>query len=357
MLEDSKSTMTVDFRSDNVSGAHPAVLQALLDASRNSVGAYGDDPHTQQLQHTFSELFEREVAVFPVATGTAANALSIALYSPPWGAVYCHPHAHIQVSECGAPEAFSAGAKLVSVAASEAPRDGKLTAQQVEKAIHREGAVHAVQPAVISVSQATEIGTLYRPDELGSLSALAKHHGMALHVDGARFANALVALQATPAQLTWQAGVDVLSFGATKNGCLTAEAVVLFDLSRAQELAFRRKRAGHLLSKMRFVSAQLAAYVRDGLWLQNARWANQQATKLAEGLTALGLTLCAPVETNQVFVELSDSLAARLRQQGFLFYDWTTLGAQCRRLVTAFDTSEESVRLLLNALADAQRST
>lgn len=341
----------MDFRSDNVGGAHPEILAALLAANEGTASAYGDDAHSARVTARFSELFEREVAVFPVATGTAANALGLSLYCPPWGAIYCHPHAHIQVSECGAPEAFTGGAKLVSVA-EEPDGAGKLSPGAVARAIHREGAVHAVQPAVISISQATELGCVYSASELGALSETARRHGMALHVDGARFANAVAALGVSPAALSWRAGVDVLSFGATKNGCMTAEAVVLFSPERARELSFRRKRAGHLLSKVRYTSAQLTAYVADDLWLRNARIANAAAARLADGFAQRGLRLRVPVQTNQVFVDLPETVAHQLRARGFQFYDWPTLGGAARRFVTAFDTQPEQVDALLAALSE-----
>lgn len=341
----------MDFRSDNVAGAHPAILEALTRANHSTASAYGDDAISSRLEARFSALFERQVAVLPVATGTAANALALALYTPPWGAVYCHPHAHIQVSECGAPEAFSGGAKLVAVESGSAPTLDKLEAGSVERAIHREGAVHVVQPAAVSISQPSETGTLYSSSEIEALGEVARRHSMALHVDGARFANALVALDASPAQLTWRAGVDVLAFGGTKNGCMAAEAVVLFQPERARELNFRRKRAGHLLSKLRFFAAQWEAYLESDLWLVNARHANAMARRLANGLLRLGVQLLRPVQTNQVFAQLEPALCARLRAQGFQFYDWPTLGAGARRLVTSYDTREGDVDTLLGALA------
>jgi threonine aldolase len=335
----------VDFRSDNVGGAHPAVLEAIVRANRGAADPYGADLWSQRLAARFNDLFEREVAVFPVATGTAANALSIAMFTPPWGAVYCHPNAHVNVSECGAPEQFSAGAKLIAV-----PGDsGKITGHGVERAIHREDAVHTVQPSLVSISQASEIGTLYTRSELESLSEACARHRMHLHVDGARFAHALVALGASPAELTWKAGVDVLAFGATKNGCLAAEAVVLFEPARAQELAYRRKRAGHLISKQRFVSAQLEAYLTDELWLSNARQANALAQRLGAALQSAGFALATPVETNQLFVTWPASVAANLRARGFAFYDWGALGPDVYRLVTAFDTRVEDVDALVTA--------
>src|SRR6185312_1799022 len=248
-------------------------------------------------------------AVFPVATGTAANALALAALTPPWGAIYCHEAAHIQSDECGAPEFFAAGAKLLPLAGE----DAKLMPATVEAALLERGVVHHVQPSALSISQATEAGTLYRPAEIAALGALARRHGLALHMDGARFANAVAALGCAPADLTWRAGVDALSFGATKNGALAAEAVIFFDPAKAADLAYRRKRAGHLFSKMRFLSAQLDAYLADGLWLRNARHANAMAARLGQGLARLpGARLVHPVEANEVFVELAEASIAAL---------------------------------------------
>jgi threonine aldolase len=344
---DAPAEERVDFRSDNVSGALPEVLEALVAEGRRRDAAYGEDASSRALTEELAALFEHEVAVLPVATGTAANALALALYTPPWGAVYSHAHAHIQVSECGAPEGYTGGAKLVPL---EGGADGKLGPRAVSAAIHREGSVHAVQPAVVSVSQATETGCVYTPAELGALAEVARAHGMAVHVDGARFANALVASGHTPAELTWRAGVDVLAFGATKNGCVLAEALILFQPARARELAFRRKRAGQLLSKQRFSAVQLRAYLAEGRWLRAAQHANEVARRLAAGLEARGVELAAPVHTNQVFPRLNDAEASALRARGAAFYDWPTLGAGVRRLVTAFDTRTEDVDAFLHAL-------
>ena len=336
----------MDFRSDNVSGVHPAILEALAAINGSSASAYGADAVTQRLERRLAEVFEHEVGVAVVATGTAANALSLALYTPPWGAVYCHEHAHIALDECGAPEAFTAGAKLVGLSGA----GGKLAATTLSASIQGRGVVHAVQPASVSISQVSESGLTYTPDEIGALSQVAKRHGLALHMDGARFANAVVSLGATPAQITWKAGVDVLSLGATKNGALAAEAVVLFDRGKLEELSYRRKRAGHLLSKMRYASAQLEAYLAHDLWLRNARHANAMATRLSDGLRARGLTPLLPVQANELFVPIAEPRASALRAVGFAFYDWPQLGADTRRLVTAFDTRAAHVDALLQSL-------
>jgi threonine aldolase len=336
----------VDFRSDNVRGAHPKVIDAVVSASHGSASPYGGDPWSERLVTRLGEIFEHEVRVFPVATGTAANALALALCAPPWGAIYCHHEAHVQVDECGAPEHMTGGAKLVPLPGEH----GKLTPRTLAMEIRGAGVVHAVQPAALSLSQSTEAGTVYRPEELAALSELGRAHGLALHMDGARFANALVALTASPAELTWKAGVDVLCLGGTKNGCLAAEAIVLFDPRKADELAFRHKRAGHLLSKQRFISAQLEAYLSDDLWLRNARHANARARELAQGFARAGVPVLAPAEANEVFVALSDARAVALRSAGFAFLDWPALGREARRFVTGFDTRIEDVAALTSAL-------
>jgi threonine aldolase len=345
----------VDFRSDNVSRAHPAILEAVIAANQGASAAYGDDPATRRLAMRFSELFERQVTVLLVATGTAANALSLAAFTPPWGTIFCHAGAHIAVAECGAPELFTGGARLAPLAGAA----GKITAAAIEAAIFREGDVHATQPAAVSISQATEIGTVYRAAEIAALAEGARRHRMALHIDGARFANALVSgAGGTPAELTWRAGVDVLSFGATKNGCLGAEAIVLFHPQRdariVEELGYRRKRGGHLLSKGRFLSAQLEAYLAGDLWLANARQANTMARRLAAGLErALGTPPHEPVESNQIFIALGVEVAAALRAAGFLFHDWPAIGPGGCRLVTSWDTTAEEVDALLAAAEKA----
>jgi len=267
----------MNFRSDNVTGVAPEILAALAAANAGSAAAYGEDAVTKRLAQRFAALFEHAVEVFPVATGTAANALALATLVPSWGVIYCHEAAHIQVDECGAPEFFAGGAKLLPLAGD----DAKLRPEVVERAIGGQGVVHHAQPAAISISEATEAGTLYRPEEIAALGALARRHGLALHMDGARFANAVAALGCSPAELSWRAGVDALSFGATKNGALAAEAVIFFDPAKVKGFAYRRKRGGHLLSKMRFLSAQLEAYLADDLWLANARHANAMAARLA----------------------------------------------------------------------------
>jgi len=338
----------MDFRSDNVAGASPQIMAALLAANDGPASSYGADAVTSRLERRFAELFAHEVAVFPVATGTAANALALATLTPPWGIVYCHEDAHIAVDECGAPEFFAGGAKLVTLAGD----GGKIAPAAIAARLTERGFVHHAQPAAISVSQTTEAGTVYRPDEIAALGAFARQEGLALHVDGARFANAVAAFGCAPADITWRAGVDALSFGATKNGALAAEAVIFFDPAKARDFGYRRKRGGHLLSKMRFLSAQLEAYLEDGLWLENAGRANRMAARLGAGLARLGgAHLRQPVEANEVFVELPERVIGALAEDGFQFYRWGSAEATCLRLVASFATRDGEVDAFLAAAA------
>ncbi|MFC7333228.1 threonine aldolase family protein [Rhodocista pekingensis] len=336
----------MNFMSDNVSGAAPEILAALNEVSAaGAMPSYGADPVTARLDGRMTALFGTPVTTFPVATGTAANALALSVLTPPYGAVYCHAEAHINVDECGAPEMFTSGAKLIPLPGAH----GKLTPQGLADALARAhvGFVHAVQPAALSLTQVTEAGTVYTPDEVAALCAVAKRHGLKVHMDGARFANAVASLGCDPAEVTWRAGVDVLSFGATKNGALAAEAVVFFDRALAESFGYRRKRAGHLFSKMRFLSAQLDAYLTDGLWLRLAGHANAMAQALGAGLAALpGASLRAPVEANEVFVELPEAVTEGLLERGFQFYRWD--GAVVR-LVTAWNTQAGDVAALVAA--------
>ncbi len=335
-----------NFASDNVSGASPEIVAALAAAAEARAMPYGADEWTARVEVECAELFETEVAVFPVATGTAANALALAALTPPHGAIYCHPESHAYGDECGAPEFYSGGAKMVIV---DGP-DCKISADDLAAALAdaRSHGVHNVRPAALTLSQATEAGTAYKPDELAALAEVARGHGMGVHMDGARFANALVHQDLSPAGATWRCGVDVLSFGATKNGALAAEAVIFFRPELAHEFGERRKRGGHLLSKMRFVSAQLGAYLSDDLWLRNARAANRAAARLAEGLAAIaGMRLVHPVEANEVFAALPGPLIDALEGDGFGFYRMG--GAGVIRLVASFNTSDADVDAFLAA--------
>jgi threonine aldolase len=332
----------MDFRSDNVAGAAPDILQAVIDANSGTVTSYGNDPYSERVEKRLGEIFEKPVKAFAVATGTACNALALSALTPAYGAILCHEEAHIHLDECGAPELFSGGAKLVPIHGP----GGKLTPQGVRNVLEQTltGDPHRVQPAALSITQATEAGTCYRPAEIAALAEIARGRQMKVHMDGARFANAVAHLGLAPAEITWKAGVDVLSFGATKNGALGAEIVVFFDAGLAESFVVRRKRGGQLLSKMRFVSAQLEAYLKGERWLELARHANAMATRLAQGLQRLPqVSLVHPVEANEIFVVLPPQVIAGLRASGFNFYDWTDGVPGTIRLVLAFNTDPAHV--------------
>jgi threonine aldolase len=338
----------MNFVSDNCYGATPEILAAIAAIGQSPVAAYGDDDVTQSLTRRFSEVFERDVAVFPVVSGTAANALALATLVPPHSAILCHAEAHIAVDECGAPEFFTHGAKLVGIESG----DAKLRPALIKRALapFQKGVVHQLQPAAISIAQASERGTVYSPAEIAAIAEVAGEHGMKVHMDGARFANALAGLGCAPAELTWKAGVDVLSFGATKNGALAAEAVVFFNPDDARDFAYRRKKSGHLASKLRFLSVQLEAYLRDDHWLQNARRANLFARRLAEGLAQSDeIEIVHPVQANAVFASIPDALAARLRKAGVEFYSWGAppAGRTVARLMLSFATPEDDIARLI----------
>jgi threonine aldolase len=333
------------FYSDNTATAAPEILAAIVEANQGHTIAYGDDPWTKRLDEVLGQFFGTEVRAFAVTTGTAANSLSLATLSPPWGAIYTHEEGHIGVDECGAPQFFTGGAQLVSLPGA----NGKLTPEVLRAAVEKHPAnVHTVQPAVVSLTQATELGTAYRPDEISAISELARERGLAVQMDGARFANALTFLDCHPGDITWRAGVDVLSFGATKNGALAAEAVVFFNPERVRDFEFRRKRAGHLISKSRFVAAQFLAYVETGVWQRNARRANAFAQRIGR---AAGTTLLHPVEANEVFVRLGEERKAGLRVKGFGFYDWGPARSGEARFVASWDQREDDVEALCSALS------
>ena len=341
----------MNFASDNTAGVAPAILQAVARANEGYALGYGDDAVTARVERRLAQLFEHDVAVFLVPTGTAANALALAQLTPPWGAVLCHAESHISTDECGAAEFFGGGIKLITLAGEGC----KIAPATLESALARGpwGGPHHVTPAALSISQATEVGTIYRAPEIRRLAEIARAHDVAVHLDGARFANALVRTNVTPAEMTWRAGVDVLSFGATKNGVLAAEAVIFFDPARTRGMSERRKRGGHLLSKHRFLAAQMEAYLADDLWLDLARQANRMADRLAEGLAAAGIKPVWPVEANEVFVPLSAEADRRLKGAGAMYYPWSTASMPAGlflrpnvtlvRLVTSFSTTEADV--------------
>jgi threonine aldolase len=349
----------VNFCSDNTAGIHPTILDAIGRANepRNTM-PYGADDFTAATGKLLNQIFEREVTFFAVATGTAANTLGLAAITPPYGAIYCHEMAHVQMDECGAPEFYTGGAKLVPLPGA----NGKLEPAALDRVLRAAGAgvVHHIQPASVSLTQATEAGTVYTPAEVGALADVAQSHKLRLHMDGTRLANALAHLRCSPADATWRAGVDVLSLGATKNGAMAAEAVVVFDKALAESMPYRRKRGGHLFSKMRFLTAQLAAYLSDDLWMQNARHANAQAARLAQGLGALpGVRLLYPVQANELFPILPLAVVQALEGAGFRFYEWPSdeakPGEQAVRLVTAFSTDPAHVEKFVAIASEAAR--
>jgi threonine aldolase len=355
--------LRLNFASDNVVGACPAVMEALTRANEGPAAAYGADPWTTAAEAALATLFERPVAVALVATGTAANALALSCLVDPWGAVLTHEESHIADDEVGAPEFFCHGAKLIGLPGAGA----KLTPEVVAAQLARmpAGPIRQTPPQALSITQATECGTVYTPDEIAALSAVAKGRGLTLHMDGARFANAVAALACAPADITWRVGVDVLSFGLTKNGAWAAEAVVFFDAERARTMPWRRKRGGHTLSKGRFLGAQVAALLADGHWLTLARQANAAARRLARGLTAEGgVRLAWPCAANEVFPILSDTMAAHLRAAGVVFHPWSArslpagqpLGPSesVYRFVCAFDAQEEAVDHVIALVAAAR---
>jgi threonine aldolase len=345
-----------NFTSDNVTPASPAIMAALEAANHAEVASYGADPLTQQLQAVVGEVFETDVVVFPVATGTAANALALAQLTPPYGGIYCHETAHIVTDECGAPEFYSGGAKLLGLPGA----DGKIAVADIAAGVRlaADMGVHHVKPAAVSLTQATEWGTVYHPDEIAAIAALATRERLGLHMDGARFANAVAHLGCTPGELTWRAGVDVLSLGATKNGALCAEAVVFFNRALARDFERRRKQSGHLWSKLRFLSAQLLAYLRDDLWLANAAHANAMAAALAAGLEALpNVRLLQAVQANEVFLSLPEPLVAALEAANFGFYRWPAPAAPgvAIRLVCSYATARADVDALVAAAKEFSR--
>ena len=329
------------FFSDNAAPVHPKVMQAIADANQIDT-AYDGDAWSQRLDAAFSEAFDHEVAVLWVATGTAANCLALTSLVQPHQGVICHREAHIEVDECGAPGFYTAGAKLMLVEGEGA----KVTPETVSALlVSIRDDVHQVQAAALSITNATEYGLTYSPTEVTALGALCKQHKLGLHMDGARFANAIATLGCHPADVTGRAGVDALSFGFAKNGGMGAEALVYFDPAHADAARYRRKRAGHLQSKGRFLAAQLLVMLEDDLWLDNARAANAAAQIIADAAPG---RLMHPVQANEIFIRLSSDEAASLRGQGFDFYDW---GEGAARLVTSWHHSADDVSPLAQAIA------
>lgn len=346
--------MSANFRSDNETGVAPEIMAALADANGGTAHSYGDDAWTARLKQRFCDVFERDLELYPLVSGTAANSLAVAQTTPSYGAVICHQDSHLNTDECGAPEFYSGGAKLLALAGDDCKLEATAVSERIADAGH--AGDHASKPMLLSLTQATEFGTVYRLDEIRALSDVAHAAGMRVHMDGARFANALATLGCTPAEMTWKSGIDLLSFGATKNGAMMAEALVVFDPEHATELGRRRKQAGHLISKMRYVSAQLEAYLADGLWLRLAGHANRMASRIAEGIARLdAIELLHPVESNEIFVRMSESLANGLHDRRFEFYGWPGRPGVFR-LVTGHSTQESEVDAFLDAVASLSDS-
>ncbi|SIO45495.1 L-threonine aldolase [Rhodovulum sp. ES.010] len=347
------------FASDNSSPVPPQVLEALIEANHGHAMPYGADHVTAEVQDRVRDAFEApEAAVYLVATGTAANALALACLCPPWATVFCHRNAHVEEDECGAPEFYTGGAKLTLLEGA----DAKIAPDALERAIGftARAGVHNVQRGAVSITNATEAGAVYTPDEVAAICGVARAAGLPVHMDGARFGNAVVRAGCTPAEMTWKAGVDVLTFGGTKNGLMGVEAVVLFDPTRAWEFELRRKRGGHLFSKHRYLSAQMAAYMKDDLWLKLAGRANEAATRLSDGLAALpGATLLHPTEANSVFAAWPREGHRRAQKDGAQYYLWPmdqTLDGPgdvplSARLVCSWCTTDEEIDAFL-ALVD-----
>jgi len=345
----------MNFASDNTAGMASEILDALGKANVGYALGYGNDEWTRRVETLFTEIFEHEVAVFLVPTGTAANALALAHLSPPWGAVLCHEASHVATDECGAPEFFGGGLKLVGLKG-----EGSKVAPATLRAALEHGAwggPHHVSPSVLSLSQATECGTIYRVGEIRELADIAHKHGVALHMDGARLGNAMARMNVSPADATWKAGVDVLSFGATKGGAMGAEAVIFFDPKRGANMPDRRKRGGATASKHRFIAAQMEAYLAGDLWLTLARHANDMADALSAGLVAAGCKPVWPVEANEVFAPLTETIDRKLKAAGAAYYPWksdslpgnVSIGADRTlvRLVTSFQTKKEDIETFL----------
>ncbi|MEC8282609.1 MAG: beta-eliminating lyase-related protein [Pseudomonadota bacterium] len=351
------SPSPVNFASDNSTGAAPEVLAALIAANDHRTMPYGNDHHTRAAEAALAEVFECDLTAFPVATGTGANALALASVTPSHGTVFCHADAHIETSECGAPEFFTDGAKLTLVPGA----SGRIDPVALEHGLAAAtgDSVHHVLPAAVSITQLTEAGTRYSVDEIRAIADIAHGHGLPLHMDGARFANAVAASGLSPAEMTWRAGVDILSFGATKNGALSAEAVIFFNRAHVGAFEFKRKRGGHLFSKMRFLSAQLSAYVADGNWLRYAGQANAAAARLAAGLANQpGVRIAEAVDGNILFLHLAPAVLQELRDDDIHFYvrGAGQDGWSHARVVTPFDTTVEETDRFLGAVARGGRT-
>ena len=335
------------FASDNVTSACPEVMEAVIKANDGISGSYGDDIWSDSLQKKLSDIFEIEVVVFPAVTGTASNALALSALTPVFGKIYCHELSHINTDECGAPELFTGGAKLIPMRS----HNGRIDAHELSQIIRGTGNVHVPQPAVVSITQSCETGTIYPLKEINAISKTAHEHGLSVHMDGARFANGLVSLGVSPAEMTWKSGIDVLTLGGTKNGCIAAEAVIFFKPELVGDFPFLHKRSGQLLSKMRFISSQLDAYISDDVWLRNARHANNMAKILSDGLDSFSnINLAYPTESNEVFAHLPRDVIDYLNNVGYDINE-EELDGKAVRFVTAWNSELKDIKSLLKTLS------
>ena len=335
------------FASDNVTSACPEVMDALIEANSGIASPYGDDEWSSILKTKLSEVFETEVEVYLAVTGTASNALALSALAPVFGKIYCHELSHINTDECGAPELFTGGAKLNPMKSL----NGRIQADELAEIVRGSGNVHVTQPSVVSITQSCETGTVYQLEEIRKISKIAHDNKMSVHMDGARFANALVSLDVSPAEMTWKSGVDVVTLGGTKNGCLAAEAIIFFKPEMVGNFPFLHKRSGQLLSKMRFISSQLNAYVSDDVWIRNARHANSMAKILSEGLNHFSnIELAYPTESNEVFVYMPSDVIDYLNNSGYDINE-EELDGKAVRFVTAWNTDLKDIENLLDKLA------
>ena len=345
MEQSSRKRAGSQFASDNYAGICPEALRSMQDANSGFAASYGDDPWTERACEELRQVFETDCQVFFVFNGTAANSLALASLCRSYHSVICHDLSHVETDECGAPEFFSNGTKLLHVHGP----GGKHDLSEVERVITRRSDIHYPRPKVLSLTQATEVGTVYTPDEIRAASQLARRYGMKVQMDGARFANAVASLKVAPAEISWRAGVDVLCLGGAKNGMAVGEAVVFFDRELAQEFDYRCKQAGQLASKMRFISAPWIGLLESGAWLSNARHANACATLLERQLSDIpGVSIMYPCQANSVFVEMPENAVAALRSAGWHFYSF--IGSGGARFMCSWQTTEEDVLLLAAAV-------
>ena len=339
--------MTI-FASDNVTPACPEVMEAINQANIGNIESYGHDKWSKVLDNKFSELFEKDVKVFTAVTGTAANSLALSSITPSYGNIYCHKISHINVDECGAPEFFTGGAKLITIDGD----DGKFNSDELKKNIRGSGVVHNTQPASVSITQSCETGVTYKLDEILKINQVAKENGMKMHMDGARFSNAIASLNKSPAEATWKLGIDVLTFGGTKNGCMDAEAIIFFNPSDVNNFQYLQKRSGQLLSKTRFLSSQLDAYITDGLWLRNAIHANDMARKLSEKLSKINsFELTYPTESNEIFIKMPKNIQDHLNNEGYSAIPDDMFDGSVR-FVTAWNTNLNDIENLINTIKE-----